>query len=111
MPRPDTVRGVLDFYQLHYYDWVYEHFPYQTVTLASAGLTDKPTVMGEYPADGVSAIPAKGLPARSGAEFAHDMVEQGYAGALSWAYNDAAFPWDASASRTFTAQHGCGVTY
>jgi hypothetical protein len=30
----------LDFYQLHYYDWVYENFPYTSVTLASAGLTD-----------------------------------------------------------------------
>jgi hypothetical protein len=101
----------LDFYQLHYYDWVYEHYPYQQVTLASVGLTDKPTVMGEYPADGVSAFPAKGLPARSGAEFAADMLEHGYAGALSWAFNDAAFPWDATASRTFTAQRGCEVSF
>jgi hypothetical protein len=84
----------LDFYQFHYYDWVYENFPYTQVTLASMGVADRPVVMGEFPSDGVSAIPSKGLPARSASELTADLAAHGYAGALSWAYNDASFPFD-----------------
>ena len=101
----------VDFYQLHYYDWVYEFFPYEQVTLASVGLTDKPVVMGEFPSDGVSAISSKGLPARSGAQFVADLEAAGYAGALSWAYNDPSFPWDAGASKAYADVGGCGVRY
>jgi hypothetical protein len=101
----------LDFYQFHYYDWVYEFFPYTQVTLAAAGVTDKPVVMGEFPADGLSAIPSKGLPARSAAEFASDLSAAGYAGALSWAYNDPGFPWDPTPVKAFADARGCGVAY
>jgi hypothetical protein len=101
----------LDFYQFHYYDWVYEFFPYTQVTLASAGVIDKPVVMGEFPADGLSAIPSKGLPARSAAEFAADLSAAGYAGALSWAYNDPSFPWDPGSMKSFADARGCGVAY
>lgn len=101
----------LDFYQFHYYDWVYENFPYTQVTLASAGVTDKPVVMGEFPAEGVSAVPSKGLPARDASEFAADLSANGYAGALSWAFNDPSFPWDPSTVKPFADQRGCEVAY
>ncbi|HEY3448510.1 MAG TPA: hypothetical protein VGK67_19295, partial [Myxococcales bacterium] len=55
----------VDFYQLHYYDWVYEWFPYSTVTPANSGLSGKPVVMGEFPNAGLSAIASKGYPART----------------------------------------------
>jgi hypothetical protein len=101
----------LDFYQLHYYDWVYENFPYQTESLVKAGLTDKPVVMGEFPSDGVSAVPSKGLPARSAAQFTQDLLDHGYAGALSWAFNDGSFPFNPGDTRSFADANGCGVTY
>jgi hypothetical protein len=101
----------LDFYQFHYYDWVYEFFPYMQVTLASAGVNDRPVVMGEFPADGLSAIPSKGLPARSASEFVADLGAHGYAGALSWAYNDPAFPWDPAPVKTVAERRGCEVRY
>ena len=101
----------LDFYQFHYYDWVYQNFPYQTVTLASVGVTDKPVVMGEFPSDGLSAVPSKGLPARSAAQFSADLLAHGYAGALSWAFNDTAFPFDAASTKAFADTQGCGVAY
>jgi hypothetical protein len=95
----------LDFYQFHYYDWVYQNFPYQTVTLASVGVTDKPVVMGEFPSDGLSAI--GGLPARSAAQFSTDLLQAGYAGTLSWAFNDSAFPFDAASTKQFA--DACGA--
>jgi hypothetical protein len=101
----------LDFYQFHYYDWVYEWYPYTRVTLASVGLTDRPVVMGEYPGRGVSAVPSKGLPARSGPELVSDLLAYGYAGALSWAFQDPLYPFDAGATRTFADQRGCEVRY
>ncbi len=101
----------LDFYQFHYYDWVYEWFPFTSVTLASAGVTDKPVVMGEFPADGLSAVPSKGLPALNASQFASALQQDGYAGALSWAFNDPAFPWDPSTVKPFADAGGCGVRY
>ena len=97
----------LDFYQLHYYDWVYEWYPYDTVTLQSQGLTDKPVVMGEFPNGGLSAIPSKNLPARTASQFASDLLDHGYAGALSWAYTDTSFPWSSLDLETFADAHAC----
>ena len=101
----------LDFYQFHYYDWVYENFPYKQVTLASVGVTDKPVVMGEFPGQGLSAIPSRNLPARTAAEFSHDLLQQGYAGSLSWAFTDGGFPVNADVTKSFADAHGCEVTY
>ena len=99
----------LDFYQLHYYDWVYENYPYQTATLAAYGLGGKPVVMGEFPSKGLSAM--GGHPARSSAEFSQDLKNQGYAGALSWAFNDGSFPFDAGSTKAFADANGCGVAF
>jgi hypothetical protein len=101
----------LDFYQLHYYGWVYEWYPYTRVTLASVGLTDRPVVMGEYPGRGLAGVPSKGLPPRTGPELAADLLAYGYAGALSWAYNDPLYPFDGAGIRTFADQRGCEVRY
>jgi len=98
----------IDYYQLHYYDWLYQYYPYTTHTLAGAGLTNKPVVMGEFPNAGVSAL---GLPSRTASQLTADLWNQGYAGALGWAYNDSSFPWDPSAVSTFAAQHPCEVAY
>jgi hypothetical protein len=99
----------MEFYQLHYYEWIYEWYPYQTHTLSSVGLTDKPVVMGEFPLAGLSAINTS--PARTAFEFVSDLWNQGYAGAMAWAYNDSAFPWDPAAVSTFQQQHACQTTY
>jgi hypothetical protein len=101
----------VDFYQFHYYDWVYEFFPYASVSLAAMGVSDKPVVMGEFPADGVSAIPSRGLPARSAPELTADLAAHGYAGALSWAFNDPAFPWDPGAVKAYADERGCEARY
>jgi hypothetical protein len=99
----------LDFYQFHYYDWVYQNFPYQTVTLESVGVTDKPVVMGEFPSKGLSA--SGGLPARTAAQFSQDLMAKGYAGTLSWAFTDGSFPFDAGSTKAFADANGCGVKY
>jgi hypothetical protein len=101
----------VDFYQLHYYDWVYEWYPYTTVTLASVGLTDKPVIMGEFPNQGLSAIASKGLPARTAAELIDDLWVANYAGALSWAFNDSAFPWDPAILQPFASEHACETRF
>jgi hypothetical protein len=99
----------VDFYQFHYYDWVYQWFPYTTVTPASVGVTDKPVVVGEFPAAGLSAI--GGHPARTAAEYEADLWALGYAGALAWAYNDPGFPWRPAATSVLHGQHGCETAY
>lgn len=101
----------VDFYQYHYYDWVYEWFPYATVTPATVGMNDKPVVIGEFPAAGLSAISSKGLPARTATEFAADLWGLGYAGAMAWAFNDPAFPWTPAATKPFHDQHACETAY
>lgn len=101
----------LDFYQLHYYDWVYEWFPYKTVSPGSVGLTGKPVLMGEFPNAGLSAISSKSLPARTASEFAADLYELGYAGALSWAYNDTSFAWSSLDFATFQSSHVCETRF
>ncbi len=104
----------VDFYQLHYYDWVYEWFPYTTYTLQSENLTDKPVVLGEFPNAGLSAIDSKSLPARTASQFAADLWAAGYAGALSWAYSDTsntAFAWSSLDLETFEASHVCETKF
>ena len=101
----------LDFYQLHYYDWVYEWFPYATFTLESEGLNDKPVVLGEFPNAGLSAISSKSLPARTASQFIADLWDHGYAGAMSWAYSDTAFPWSSLDLATFQTSHACETRF
>ena len=72
---------------------------------------DKPVVMGEFPAQGLSAFPYKGLPARTAAEFSHDLFEQGYAGSLSWAFIDGGFPVNPGITKSFADSRGCEVAY
>ncbi|HEX7604819.1 MAG TPA: endo-1,4-beta-glucanase, partial [Polyangiaceae bacterium] len=95
--------------QFHYYDWIYQWYPYQTVTLQSVGVTDKPVVIGEFPSQGLSAV--GGHPARTAAEYQTDLWNQGYAGAISWAFNDAAFPWNPANLSTFAGQHPCETKF
>jgi hypothetical protein len=101
----------LDFYALHYYDWVYEWFPYQDPQFAPAayGLDDRPVVMGEFPMQGLSAT--GGHPARSLLELTSDLWSYGYAGALAWAYNDPGFPWDPTAMAALPALLPCETAY
>jgi len=101
----------LDFYQLHYYDWIYEWYPYKSVTPTSIGLTGKPVVMGELPTTGLSAIAGKGLPAVTLGQLLADLWSGGYAGALPWAYHDSAFPWTPAPLQGFAAQHPCETRY
>jgi hypothetical protein len=100
----------IDFYQLHYYDWVYEAFPYTTWTLGYARLTDKPVVMGEFPEPGLSDM-GPGRPARTESQLAQDLWDYGYAGALSWAYHDPSYPWGVSDLQVFAASHPCETKY
>ena len=101
----------LDFDQLHYYGWVYEWYPYTTVTLQAVGLTSRPVVMGEHPNAGLDAISSKGLPARTLLELQEDLWQAGYAGAWSWAYNDSGFPWIGSSFGQFGGTHACETTF
>lgn len=98
-----------DFYSLHYYDWVYQWYPYETVTPESIGLTGKPVVIGEYPIQGLSAV--GGQPARTPAQYSADMWRLGYGGTLAWAFNDPSFPWNPTRLGEFSDQHPCETAY
>jgi hypothetical protein len=101
----------VDFYSLHYYSWVYEWFPYTTVTPASKGLTGKPVVMGEYPYAGLTAFPDKDLPAQDLNEFLNGLWDVGYAGALGWAFTDPSYAFDGTGQKAFGDAHACETAY
>jgi hypothetical protein len=98
----------LDFYQLHYYDWIYQWYPYQQVTLAAVGLNDKPTVMGEFPMAGLSAMGAS--PARTPQQLSEDLYAAGYAGAQVWAFDETT-PYVDAAVKAFHDEQVCRSTY
>lgn len=73
--------GTLDFYMVHYYEWAARtrspfHHP------ASYWKLDKPLVIGEFPAKGLS----DSLGPMSPAQCYRYLLENGYAGALGWTY-------------------------
>ncbi len=47
----------------------------------------------------------------SAAQFSADLMASGYAGTLSWAFNDPSFPFDAASTKSFADQGGCQVSY
>jgi hypothetical protein len=75
----------LDYYTFHMYDWVNQYYPYDN-SLASYGVTGKPTVMGEFPLAGLVAV--NGNPAVPLSTMLTTLFTLGYAGAMPWAFND-----------------------
>ncbi|AUX21955.1 uncharacterized protein SOCEGT47_024530 [Sorangium cellulosum] len=73
-------RTDIDFYTFHMYDWINLYWPFNQ-SPADYGITDKPVVMGEFPVAGLSTATVP--------EILQSWFSQGYAGALSWAYNGA----------------------
>lgn len=98
--------GVLDFYNVHYYDWMYSpSYGYDMcrVPLSHWGL-DKPTVVAELPATSTHYTAAQML----NCSLAH-----GFAGDLFWALNDPAFPLAPAltALKAFVAAHPKETTF
>ena len=71
----------LDFHQFHMYDWVHQYWPY-TDSPQRYGVDDKPVVMGEFPANGLTGA--------SYATVVESWFGNRYGGALGWAYTDGA---------------------
>jgi len=71
----------IDFYQFHMYGWINDYWPY-TNSPADYDLDDKPLVMGEFPMGDLTA----GV---SYSDVVSSWYGNGYAGALSWQYNEA----------------------
>ena len=92
--------GVGDFYTFHLYDWINADYPY-TKSLAAYGVTDKPVVLGEFPIQGLTGVPY--------ATLLDTIYRLGYAGALAWSFNDAAFPWSPNNAgvKAFADAHPC----
>lgn len=92
-----------DFYQLHIYDWINTYWPYdQSPTFYE--LTDKPLVMGEF---FVGAQPLSGV---DYAAIVNSWYDNGYAGALSWQFNEAGES-DLDLIAVFAQDKGCTVAY
>ena len=91
----------LDFYQFHIYDWVNQYFPYSR-SPKDYGLTDKPVVMGEFPAQGLMGV--------SYAQLLESWYGNGYAGSLGWAYSDMTGANLPEVSR-FAQRHACETRY
>jgi hypothetical protein len=101
----------LDFYTFHMYDWVNQYFPYDN-SLASYGVTGKPTVMGEFPLAGLAAV--NGKPAVSLDAMLGTLWSIGYAGAMPWAVDDTCCGmWSTAKTneQSFAAMHMCETRY
>jgi hypothetical protein len=89
-----------DFYQFHIYDWVNDYWPYDTPA-TDYGL-DKPIVMGEMPMGSLSGVPYGTVLA--------GFWDKGYAGAMSWQFNEAGDP-DLALVKAFADTHACETSY
>ncbi|HEX2959056.1 MAG TPA: Ig-like domain-containing protein [Chitinispirillaceae bacterium] len=73
--------GTLDYYMVHYYEWAKtERSPFHHP--ASYWGLDKPLVIGEFPAKGLSAE----LGGMTPAQCWKYLMDNGYAGAMGWTY-------------------------
>jgi hypothetical protein len=87
----DKPKAFLDFYQVHYYDWMFNadwgYDPFQAQKSPAYWKLDKPALIGESPA-------------QAGQYTMKQMVESayanGYAGVMPWSYNanDGAGTWN-----------------
>ncbi len=75
----------VDYNTFHMYDWVNQYYPYDK-SLATYGVTGKPTVLGEFPLAGLAAV--NGQPAVPLSTMLTTLMSIGYAGAMPWAVND-----------------------
>ncbi|MBN2804309.1 MAG: cellulase family glycosylhydrolase [Deltaproteobacteria bacterium] len=91
----------LDFYQLHMYDWINEWWPYDD-TIDKVAIDDKPVIMGEFFTSGLT-----------NATYTQEVTayyNNGYAGALSWQYNEAS-AGDLDNIKAFADLHQCETAY
>jgi hypothetical protein len=72
------INGVLDYYQIHYYNWAYPSYSPFVHGVEYWGCPEKPHVVGEFPND----------PTGASTYFYEDLYTTGYAGAWGWGYND-----------------------
>jgi hypothetical protein len=101
----------VDFYTFHMYDWVNQYFPFDK-SIASYGVTGKPTVMGEFPLAGLAAV--NGNPAISLDSMLTMLPTLGYAGAMPWAVDDTCCgSWSTTKAtiQSFAASHMCQTHY
>lgn len=103
-------KAVLDFYQIHYYDWMFNadwgYDPFQATKTPAYWKLDKPTIVGESPAV-------------AGKYTLKQMVDcaytNGYAGIMPWSYNasDGYGTWDACKNelKAFRDAHAAMVDF
>jgi Cellulase (glycosyl hydrolase family 5) len=90
-------KAVLDFYEIHYYDWMFNadwgYDPFQDGKTPAYWKLDKPTLIGECPGQ---AGPNYTVNQMIDSAYAH-----GYAGIMPWSYNanDGVGTWDACKSQ------------
>jgi len=94
----------LDFYQIHFYDWM-QPFAISNLygpTYASLGL-DLPVVVGEYPAANSSTATYQ--------QYLDTWFNNGYAGAWSWSYKavDSNAAPNTSTTQTWAAAHASSI--
>jgi len=92
----------VDFYQFHMYAWINDYWPY-TDPPDVYGLDAKPIVMGEFPMGDLT-------PSDSYANVVSSWYASGFAGALSWQYNEASTA-GMDAVRAFADVHPCETRY
>ena len=106
----DKPNAYLDFYQIHYYDWMYNpdwgYDPFQATKTPAYWKLDKPTIIGEWPAmDGEYTVK----------QMVDAAYANGYAGVMPWSYNanDGHGTWDACKKelKTFRDAHASIVDF
>jgi hypothetical protein len=92
----------LDFYQFHMYAWINAFWPY-TDPPSVYGLDAKPIVMGEFPMGDLT-------PSIGYADVVSSWYANGFAGAMSWQYNEATVS-GLSEVKAFADAHVCETRY
>lgn len=92
----------IDFYQFHMYPSINDYWPY-TDPPSAFGLDGKPIVMGEFPMGELTS-------SDSYSDVVTSWYDNGFAGALSWQYNEASAE-GLNAVLAFANQHPCETRY
>lgn len=98
----------LDFYQIHYYDWCYNedwgYDPFQLTKPTTFWQLDKPTLVGECPADNTGIYTCT--------QMLDNAYANGYVGVMFWSFNSD-FGWDDAIGplKTFRDAHPGIVDY
>ncbi|HEX7599367.1 MAG TPA: endo-1,4-beta-glucanase [Polyangia bacterium] len=105
----------LDYHDFHWYGWVDQWFAH-TKTPVDYKVDDQPVVVGEFPFNPNADTTGKSFGGLGYNQLITDFFDEGYAGAMGWAYSDTtggAFSWATAKAnvKAWADAHTCITHY